>query len=194
MNVLFASMVVAVAQAGAPATQPAQPAPAGAGPVVVLETSLGAITIELKQDKAPITVDNFVKYVNAKHYDGTIFHRVIPDFMVQGGGMDKDMTEKPSRPPIRNEAKNGLRNLRGTISMARTNAPDSAKAQFFINVKNNASLDYGIGGAGYAVFGEVTSGMDVVDRIVAVRTGNKGPYQNVPIEPVMIKTARIISK
>jgi cyclophilin family peptidyl-prolyl cis-trans isomerase len=197
MNVLFASMVVALAQAGTPAAQPAQtaqPTAAGGGPVVVLETSLGAITIELKQDKAPITVDNFVKYVNAKHYDGTIFHRVIPDFMVQGGGMDKDMTEKPSRPPIRNEAKNGLRNLRGTISMARTNAPDSAKAQFFINVKNNASLDYGIGGAGYAVFGEVTSGMDVVDRIVAVRTGNKGPYQNVPIEPVMIKTARIISK
>src|SRR5688572_27129245 len=194
MNVLFASMVVAVAQAGAPATQPAQPSAAGAGPVVVLETSLGAITIELKQDKAPITVDNFVKYVNAKHYDGTIFHRVIPDFMVQGGGMDGEMTEKAARPPIRNEAKNGLRNLRGTVAMARTAAPDSAKAQFFINVKNNAALDYGIGGAGYAVFGEVTSGMDVVDRIVAVRTGNKGPYQNVPIEPVVIKTARVISK
>jgi peptidyl-prolyl cis-trans isomerase A (cyclophilin A) len=194
MNVLFASMVVAVAQAGAPATQPAQPAPAGAGPVVVLETSLGAITIELKQDKAPITVDNFVKYVNAKHYDGTIFHRVIPEFMIQGGGMDKEMTEKAARPPIRNEAKNGLRNLRGSIAMARTAAPDSAKAQFFINVKNNASLDYGIGGAGYAVFGEVTSGMDVVDRIVAVRTGNKGAYQNVPIEPVVIKTARVVSK
>jgi peptidyl-prolyl cis-trans isomerase A (cyclophilin A) len=191
MNVLFASMVVAVAQAGAPATQPAA---AGAGPVVVLETSLGAITIELKQDKAPITVDNFVKYVNAKHYDGTIFHRVIPEFMIQGGGMDELMSEKPARPPIRNEAKNGLRNLRGTVAMARTNAPDSAKAQFFINVKNNASLDYGVGGAGYAVFGEVTSGMDVVDRIVAVRTGNKGPYQNVPIEPVLIKTARVISK
>jgi peptidyl-prolyl cis-trans isomerase A (cyclophilin A) len=194
MNVLFASMVVALAQAGAPAGQPAQAAPASANPVVVLETSLGAITIELKQEKAPITVENFVKYVNAKHYDGTIFHRVIPDFMIQGGGMDDSMTEKAARPPIRNEAKNGLRNLRGTISMARTAAPDSAKAQFFINVKNNAALDYGIGGAGYAVFGEVTSGMDVVDRIVAVRTGNKGAYQNVPIEPVRIKTARIISK
>jgi len=194
MNVLFASMVVAVAQMGAPATQPAQPAGAGAGPVVVLETSLGAITIELKQDKAPITVENFVKYVNEKHYDGTIFHRVIPDFMVQAGGMDASMIEKPSRPPIRNEAKNGLRNLRGTIAMARTNAPDSAKAQFFINVKNNAALDYGVGGAGYAVFGEVTSGMDVVDRIVAVRTGNKGGHQNVPIEPVVLKTARVVSK
>ena len=194
MNVLFASMVVAVAQMGAPATQPAQPAGAGAGPVVVLETSLGAITIELKQDKAPITVENFVKYVNEKHYDGTIFHRVIPDFMVQAGGMDASMIEKPSRPPIRNEAKNGLRNLRGTIAMARTNAPDSAKAQFFINVKNNAALDYGVGGAGYAVFGEVTSGMDVVDRIVAVRTGNKSGHQNVPIEPVVLKTARVISK
>jgi peptidyl-prolyl cis-trans isomerase A (cyclophilin A) len=194
MNVLFASMVVAVAQMGAPATQPAQPAGAGAGPVVVLETSLGAITIELKQDKAPITVDNFVKYVNEKHYDGTIFHRVMPDFMIQGGGMDGSMTEKATRPPIRNEAKNGLRNLRGSIAMARTNAPDSAKAQFFINVKNNAALDYGVGGAGYAVFGEVTSGMDVVDRIVAVRTGNKSGHQNVPIEPVVIKTARVISK
>ena len=194
MNVLFASMVVAVAQMGAPATQPAQPAGAGAGPVVVLETSLGAITIQLKQDKAPITVENFVKYVNEKHYDGTIFHRVIPDFMVQGGGMDASMTEKATRPPIRNEAKNGLRNLRGTIAMARTNAPDSAKAQFFINVKNNAALDYGVGGAGYAVFGEVTSGMDVVDRIVAVPTGNKGGHQNVPIEPVVLKTARVVSK
>jgi cyclophilin family peptidyl-prolyl cis-trans isomerase len=196
MNVLFASMVVAVAQMGAPATQPAQPAGAGAGagPVVVLETSLGAITIQLKQDQAPITVENFVKYVNEKHYDGTIFHRVIPDFMIQGGGMDASMIEKAARPPIRNEAKNGLRNLRGTIAMARTNAPDSAKAQFFINVKNNAALDYGVGGAGYAVFGEVTSGMDVVDRIVAVPTGNKGGHQNVPIEPVVLKTARIVSK
>jgi peptidyl-prolyl cis-trans isomerase A (cyclophilin A) len=194
MNVLFASMVVAVAQAGTAAPQTAQPAAAAAGPVVVLETSLGAITIQLKQDKAPITVDNFVKYVNDKHYDGTIFHRVIPDFMIQGGGMDASMTEKPSRPPIRNEAKNGLRNLRGTVAMARTNAPDSAKAQFFINVKNNAALDYGVGGAGYAVFGEVTSGMDVVDRIVAVRTGNKAGHQNVPIEPVTLKTARVISK
>jgi peptidyl-prolyl cis-trans isomerase A (cyclophilin A) len=194
MNVLFASMVIALAQAGAPAAQSDPPAAAAPGPVVVLETSLGAITIELKKDKAPITVENFVKYVNAKHYDGTIFHRVIPDFMVQGGGMDNSMTEKTANPPIRNEAKNGLRNLRGTIAMARTAAPDSAKAQFFINVKNNAALDYGIGGAGYAVFGEVTSGMDVVDRIVAVRTGNKGAYQNVPIEPVLIKTARVISK
>jgi cyclophilin family peptidyl-prolyl cis-trans isomerase len=194
MNVLFASMVLALAQAGAPAGQTAPAATASAGPVVVLETSLGAITIELKKDKAPITVENFVKYVNAKHYDGTIFHRVIPDFMIQGGGMDGTMTEKAANPPIRNEAKNGLRNLRGSIAMARTSAPDSAKAQFFINLKNNAPLDYGIGGAGYAVFGEVTSGMDVVDRIAAVRTGSKGGHQNVPIEPVVIKTARVISK
>ncbi|MET0551711.1 MAG: peptidylprolyl isomerase [Vicinamibacteria bacterium] len=194
---MFASMVLALAQAPAPTTLTAQ-APAATGPVVVLETSLGAITIQLKRDKAPITVDNFVKYVNAKHYDGTIFHRVIRDFMIQGGGMtigpDGALAEKGANPPIRNEAKNGLRNLRGTISMARTNAPDSAKAQFFINLKSNAPLDYGIGGAGYAVFGEVTSGMDVVDRIAAVDTGNKGPYQNVPIQPVVIKTARVISK
>ena len=194
MNVLFASTILLAAQAGAPATQPAQPAAAVASPVVVLETSLGDVTIELKRDKAPITVDNCLKYVNAKHYDGTIFHRVIPEFMIQGGGMDASMTEKPSRSPIRNEAKNGLRNLRGTVAMARTAAPDSATAQFFINVKNNAPLDYGIGGAGYAVFGEVTSGMDVVDRIVAVRTGNKGGHQNVPIEPVLIKSARVVTK
>lgn len=194
MNVLFASMVLAAAQAGAPATQPAQPAAAAANPTVVLETSLGDITIELKKEQSPVTVDNFLKYVNAKHYDGTIFHRVIPDFMIQGGGMDASMTEKAARPPIRNEAKNGLRNLRGTVAMARTAAPDSAKAQFFINVKNNASLDYGVGGAGYAVFGEVTAGMSVVDRIVMVRTGSKGPYQNVPIDPVVIKAARVVTK
>jgi cyclophilin family peptidyl-prolyl cis-trans isomerase len=189
MNLLLASMVV-LAQAATPA---AQPAPAVSGPVVLLETSMGDIKIQLDQEKAPITVANFVKYVNAKHYDGTIFHRVIADYMIQGGGMDASMTEKPSGPPIRNEGKNGLRNLRGTIAMARTNAPDSAKAQFFINVKSNAALDYGVS-AGYAVFGEVVEGMDVVDRIRYVRTGNKGPYADVPVDPVVIKAARIVSK
>jgi peptidyl-prolyl cis-trans isomerase A (cyclophilin A) len=158
---------------------------------VVLDTSLGAIKIELNRTKAPVSVDNFLKYVKAKHYDGTIFHRVIPDFMVQGGGMDETMTEKPTNPPIKNEARNGLRNERGTIAMARTNAPDSATDQFFINVKNNSALDFGINGAGYAVFGRVVEGMDVVDKIVAVRTTTKRPHQDVPVTPVVIKTARL---
>src|SRR5262245_19932929 len=155
---LVASMVLGLAQAPASAPKAdAAPKPAAvAAPSVVVETSMGAITIELNREKAPLTVDNFLKYVRAKHYDGTIFHRVIPGFMIQGGGMDATMKEKPTEAPVRNEAKNGLRNTRGTIAMARLNAPDSATAQFFINVKDNASLDYGINGAGYAVFGRVT--------------------------------------
>jgi peptidyl-prolyl cis-trans isomerase A (cyclophilin A) len=194
MNVLLASMVLAASQAAAPGTVPKSDAaakPAEADPVVVLDTSLGAIKIELNRAKAPVSVDNFLKYVRAKHYDGTIFHRVIPNFMIQCGGMDDTMKEKATNAPIKNEAKNGLRNERGTIAMARTNAPDSATAQFFINVKNNSDLDYGINGAGYAVFGRVIEGMDVVDKIVAVRTTTKGPHQNVPVSPVVIKTARL---
>jgi cyclophilin family peptidyl-prolyl cis-trans isomerase len=195
MNVLVVSMVLAVAQTAAPgaAPKPEESArPAAADPVVVLDTSLGAIKIELNRAKAPITVDNFLKYVRAKHYDGTIFHRVIPDFMIQGGGMDETMTEKAAGAPIKNEARNGLRNERGTIAMARLNAPDSATAQFFINVKNNSALDYGINGAGYAVFGRVIEGMDVVDKIRAVRTTTKRPHENVPSTPVFIKTARLV--
>lgn len=179
-----------------PATAPAAtptPKPAPSGPVVVLETSFGPIKIGLDKDKAPVTVDNFIKYVRAGHYDGTIFHRVIPDFMIQGGGFDEDMTERPTRPAIRNEGNNGLRNLRGTIAMARTNDPDSATAQFFISVRDNPALDYGIRGAGYAVFGEVLEGMDVVDKIVAVTTTTKGPYQNVPVIPILIKRAHEMS-
>ncbi|HET9316818.1 MAG TPA: peptidylprolyl isomerase [Vicinamibacteria bacterium] len=187
-------MVLAVAQASAPGTAPKADAaakPAAADPVVVLDTSLGVIKIELNRAKAPVTVDNFLKYVKAKHYDGTIFHRVIPDFMIQGGGMDESMTEKSTGAPIKNEARNGLRNERGTIAMARLNPPDSATAQFFINVKNNSALDYGINGAGYAVFGRVIEGMDVVDKIRAVRTTTKRPHENVPVTPVVIKTARL---
>jgi peptidyl-prolyl cis-trans isomerase A (cyclophilin A) len=194
MNALVVSMVLAAAQAATPGTAPKPDAaakPAETAPVVVLDTSLGAIKIELNRTKAPVSVDNFLKYVKAKHYDGTIFHRVIPDFMVQGGGMDETMTEKPTNPPIKNEARNGLRNERGTIAMARTNAPDSATDQFFINVKNNSALDFGINGAGYAVFGRVVEGMDVVDKIVAVRTTTKRPHQDVPVTPVVIKTARL---
>jgi cyclophilin family peptidyl-prolyl cis-trans isomerase len=177
------------APAPTPASEPtAKPLPAG--PVVVLDTTLGRIRIGLHKDKAPVSVDNFIKYVRSGHYDGTIFHRVMPNFMIQGGGMGPEMEERQTRPPIRNEAKNGLRNARGTVAMARTNDPDSATAQFFINVKDNHALDFGIRGAGYAVFGEVIEGMDVVDRIVAVPTTMKGPHQNVPVTPVLIRTAR----
>ena len=194
MNVLLASMVLAASQASAPGTVPkADPAakPAESGPVVVLDTSLGVIKIELNRAKAPVSVDNFLKYVNAKHYDGTIFHRVIPNFMIQGGGMDETMKEKVAGAPIKNEGQNGLRNERGTIAMARLPARDSATAQFFINVKNNTtSLDYPNNG-GYAVFGRVIEGMDVVDKIVSVRTGNKKGHENVPVTPVVIKTARL---
>src|SRR4029434_5341 len=138
MNVLFASMVLALSQSTtSPAPAPAPAKVAAAGPVVVLDTSLGVIKIALDKEKAPITVENFVKYVNAKHYDGTIFHRVIPGFMIQGGGMDASMKEKETNPPIKNEAKNGLRNGRGTVAMARTNAPDSSTAQSLINRKNH---------------------------------------------------------
>jgi peptidyl-prolyl cis-trans isomerase A (cyclophilin A) len=183
------ALVIAASQAASP-TPEASARPLPNGPVVVFTTSLGRIKVGLHKDKAPLSVDNFIKYVRAGHYDGTIFHRVIPGFMVQGGGYDPDMTERPTRPPIRNEARNGLRNSRGTLAMARTNDPNSATAQFFINVKDNHRLDFGIGGAGYAVFAEVLEGMDVVDRIVAVPAGPKGDHQNVPVTPVVIKSAR----
>jgi len=160
------------------------------GPVVLMETSLGSIKIGLYKKKAPISVDNFIGYVRAGHYDGTIFHRVIPGFMIQGGGFDASMTERAVRPPIKNEASNGLRNSRGTIAMARLTAPNSATAQFFINVKDNHNLDYGIGGAGYAVFGEVLEGMDIVDKIVALPTGTHGLYENVPRTNVVITKVR----
>jgi peptidyl-prolyl cis-trans isomerase A (cyclophilin A) len=179
-------LVLLLAQAPAvPAPSPA-PRAVPAHPVVVLETSLGTVKIALDRDKAPLSVDNFLQYVRSGHYDGTIFHRVIPGFMAQGGGLDADMKEKPTRPPVRNEASNGLHNRRGTVAMARTPDPNSATAQFFINVKDNPGLDYGPREPGYAVFGEVVEGMGVVDRIVAVPT--KPP--NVPKTPVVIKSAR----
>jgi peptidyl-prolyl cis-trans isomerase A (cyclophilin A) len=163
-------------------------------PVVVLETTLGAIHIQLDSAKAPITSKNFLDYVAAKHYDGLVFHRVIPGFMIQGGGMDADLTQRKTREPIKNEAGNGLKNGRGTLAMARTNVVDSATSQFFINVADNEFLNHKnetAAGFGYAVFGEVTKGMDVVDKIVAVATGTRGGHQNVPLEPVVIKTARL---
>lgn len=162
-------------------------------PVVVeMETSMGKISIELNAAKAPLSVANFLQYVDGGFYDGTIFHRVIPTFMIQGGGFTADMKQKPTKGPIKNEANNGLSNARGTISMARTNDPDSATAQFFINVQDNAGLDYqGPRNYGYAVFGKVIAGMDVVDKIRNVETGNAGMHQDVPRQPVIIvKAAR----
>ena len=151
---------------------------------------LGNITIELDAEKAPVTVANFLEYVNKGHYDGTIFHRVIPGFMIQGGGFVPGMDQKPTAAEIKNEADNGLRNDRGTIAMARTQAVDSAASPFFINHKDNGFLNHGGRDFGYAVFGKVVRGMDVVDRIAKVRTGNRGMHQNVPVEPVLILSAK----
>jgi cyclophilin family peptidyl-prolyl cis-trans isomerase len=158
---------------------------------VVMETSMGVVKIELYPNKAPITVDNFLKYVDERHYDGTIFHRVISGFMIQGGGMGPDMKERPGRSPIKNEAGNGLRNDRGTVAMARTKAPDSATAQFFINVVDNEFLNRAnaMDKVGYAVFGKVTDGMDVVDQIRRVATNGEAGG-NVPLQPVFIKSIR----
>jgi cyclophilin family peptidyl-prolyl cis-trans isomerase len=189
-------LILCLLQAPAPAASPAPeatPKPGPDGPVVVLDTSMGIIKIGLYQAKAPLSTANFLQYVKSKHYDGTVFHRVIPTFMIQGGGMTPELVEKPTKPPIRNEGKNGLRNTRGSVAMARTGDPDSATSQFFINVKDNHALDFGMRGAGYAVFGEVLEGMDVVDRIKAVPTTSKGQYDDVPLTAVIIKTARVES-
>lgn len=158
--------------------------------VVLIETSMGDITVELNRARAPKSVDNILSYVNDGFYDGTIFHRVISNFMIQGGGFTPDMARKPTRDPIQNEAANGLKNRRGTLAMARTGEIHSATAQFFINVQDNSFLDHkgnSSGDYGYAVFGKVTDGMDVVDKIKDVKTGN----QDVPTEPVLIKTIRL---
>jgi cyclophilin family peptidyl-prolyl cis-trans isomerase len=174
----------------APGDASAQSAP-GEKPVVVLTTSLGEIELELDEAKAPITVKNFLQYVDDGFYDGVIFHRVIRDFMIQGGGFTPAMQQKKTRDSIQNEAANGLKNLRGTIAMARTSAPHSASAQWFINHKDNAFLDYpGQDGWGYAVFGRVTKGMDVVDKIAAVKTGVRAGMSDVPLETVAIVSAR----
>jgi peptidyl-prolyl cis-trans isomerase B (cyclophilin B) len=159
---------------------------------VVMDTSLGAVTIELDGDKAPLTVANFLGYVDDKFYDGTVFHRVIPDFMIQGGGFAAGMRQKPTKAAIKNESTNGLANKRGTLAMARTNDPDSATAQFFINVKDNDFLDRAKAGdkVGYCVFGKVTAGMDVVDKIKAVKTGSRGSFQDVPVQDAVINSIR----
>jgi peptidyl-prolyl cis-trans isomerase A (cyclophilin A) len=156
---------------------------------VRLATSMGDIVVQLDPAKAPKTVANFVEYVKAGHFDGTVFHRVMSDFMIQGGGMEPSLKEKPTRAPIPLESRNGLSNVRGAIAMARTSMPDSATAQFFINVVDNQNLDsYG---GGYAVFGKVVSGMETVDKIRAVPTKQVGPHQNVPTDPVLIKKATL---
>ncbi|MGE8320141.1 MAG: peptidylprolyl isomerase [Comamonas sp.] len=164
-------------------------------PEVKLSTSLGDIVVELEPQKAPKTVENFLQYVNEKFYDGTVFHRVINGFMVQGGGFSADMQQKPTRAAIPLEANNGLKNDTYTIAMARTSDPNSATAQFFINVNNNDMLNAPKpDGHGYAVFGKVVKGMDVVDKIKLVATGNRGPHQNVPTTPVVIQSATVVKK
>lgn len=158
-----------------------------ADPLVVIRTSEGDITLRLFPDKAPVTVENFLRYVDDGFYNGTIFHRVIPDFMIQGGGFLPDMTEKANGDPIVNESKNRLHNDRGTIAMARTNDPDSATSQFFINQRNNLRLDWAPGREGYTVFGEVVTGMNVVDFIATAPTGKVGGFGDVPLEPIVIR-------
>jgi len=193
MQVLALALVLAQVPAAPPATAP-QPTPVG--PIVALDvaqgrTVFGTITIALDPVKAPISVRNFLEYVRAGFYEGTIFHRVMPGFMVQGGGLTPDLGEKPTQAPIRNEARNGLRNSRGTVAMARTTDPDSATSQFFINLKDNHMLDFGIGGAGYAVFGRVIEGMDVVEKIAAVPTATRGGgHDDVPMMAVVIRNVR----
>ncbi len=208
-RLLAATLLLAIAGApfGAFAQQPKGKAEAAAGascsanlkgsaPMKVkLTTSMGAITVELDKAKAPVSTENFVKYVDSGHYNGTIFHRVIDGFMIQGGGFTKDMQQKPTQAPIKNEAANGLKNDTYTLAMARTGVRDSATAQFFINVKQNDFLNYrdeSPQGWGYAVFGKVVEGQDVVDKIRKVATGNAGMHQNVPLEPVVIEKAECL--
>jgi cyclophilin family peptidyl-prolyl cis-trans isomerase len=189
-GLLIAAVLVLQTPSAAP---PPQPAPGN--PVAVISTTLGDITVELFKDKAPVSTENFLRYAADGFYTGTIFHRVIPGFMIQGGGFTPAMEEKPTRPPIRNEATNGLNNVRGTLGMARTQALRSATSQFFINVSDNRfKLDhkgYSPEDFGYAVFGRVLSGMEVVDKIAATPTRRVGPHEAVPVEPVVIKTVTV---
>ncbi len=162
----------------------------GGNPVVLIKTSKGDIKVELDKEKAPISVENFLSYVNDGYYNGTIFHRVIKNFMIQGGGFTADMKQKPTKDPIKNEAKNGLSNAKGTLAMARTSVVDSATSQFFINLIDNKFLDHGTRDYGYAVFGKVIEGMDVVDKIAIVPTG----YQDVPTETITIESITLVTK
>ena len=195
---LFVLAAQAASTQAVPAVQVPAPdvKPAPDGAVIAIETKMGTIQVGLYATKAPLSTRNVLNYVRSGFYSGTTFHRVIPGFMVQGGGMDAKMVEKPTRPPIRNEARNGLLNTRGALALARTDDPHSATSQFFISVKDNPGLDFGISrdGWGYAVFGEVLSGMDVVDQIVAAPTTSRGGHSNVPLTPVVITRVRIVSE
>lgn len=194
---VLAVVVVAFLQAGSkPQQTPAPLTPAPGNPVAVISTNIGDITVELFKDKAPASVENFLQYVKDGFYSGTIFHRVQRGFVIQGGGYTADMVEKQTRPPILNEATNGLRNVRGTLGMARKRELRSATSQFYINVTNNIELDhrsYVPEDFGYAVFGRVLEGMDVVDRIAAVSTGRRGGHDSVPLEPVVITAVKLKS-
>jgi cyclophilin family peptidyl-prolyl cis-trans isomerase len=195
MAIAFSAAMILTAHSAALDDEADAEAEDSAPVYVLMSTSKGEIYLELNREKAPITVANFVKYVADEFYDGTIFHRVIPTFMIQGGGFTPEMTQKPTRAPIVNESQNGLSNRRGTIAMARTPDPDSATAQFFINVADNARLDGSPGGGpGYAVFGRVIHGMDVVDAIRRVETTIRGSHRDVPREPITIEKVRIITK
>jgi cyclophilin family peptidyl-prolyl cis-trans isomerase len=192
----LATFLLVVPSLQAPtASQAPAPEPAPGNPVVVLSTSMGDIVAELYKDRAPVSTENFLSYVSDGFYAGTIFHRVIPGFMIQGGGFTTNLVEKTTRPPIRSEAANRLSNVRGTLAMARTMSLRSATSQFYINVSDNrAKLDhrgYSPGDFGYAVFGRVLAGMDVVDRIAAVQTQASGPHDDLPVEPVVIKGVRV---
>ena len=194
---LFAPLAFALAVPFAHAADAAPSSsctPKGNAPMKVkLTTSMGPIVIELNKDKAPISTENFIKYVESGHYNGTVFHRVIDGFMIQGGGFTKEMQQKPTQPPIKNEASNGLKNDNYTVAMARTNVYDSATSQFFINVKDNAFLNYSGPGTGYAVFGKVVEGKDTVDKIKAVTTGNQRGMGDVPNTPVVIEKAECVA-
>ncbi len=199
--VLVPAMLVTVAckQKDNSAQNTAQSTPAGdtsetqgGNPVVIISTSKGDIKVELFKNEAPVTVENFLSYANDGFYDGTIFHRVIPNFMVQGGGFTPDFAQKPTKAPIKNEANNGLKNDRGTLAMARTQVVDSATSQFFVNVVDNDFLNNGARDFGYAVFGKVVDGMDVVDAIAAVPTSNKGMHGDVPTEDVVIESVKVV--
>jgi peptidyl-prolyl cis-trans isomerase A (cyclophilin A) len=162
--------------------------------MIRFETSLGDFTIEFFEKEAPESVANFNRYIEDQFFDGTIFHRIVPGFVIQGGGFTEDMTQKKTKPPVKNEADNGLKNKRGTLSMARTNDINSATSQFFVNLKDNDFLDNSRGNFGYAVFAKVTDGMDVVDKIAAVETGRKRGFDDVPVETVIMKSVRHVPK
>jgi cyclophilin family peptidyl-prolyl cis-trans isomerase len=187
--------IVALVLAGVAWAGVAAGADGSKNPMILIQTSLGDITVELDQEKAPISSKNFLEYVDSKHYDGTIFHRVIKGFMIQGGGFDQNMKQKPTKAPIKNEAGNGLKNVKGTLAMARTNVVDSATAQFFINAVDNAFLDHKNEtptGFGYAVFGKVVKGIDVVEKIEKVATTSRSGMSDVPVEPVVIKSMTVV--